>query len=425
MQLKQVLGPVQLVFYSLGVIIGAGVYSVIGAAAGLAQQSLWLSFVVGAVVALLTGFSYAEMTTSYPYAGAEYLYLRRALPKSDWAAFGVGLVILMGGAATAATVAVAFGGYLRVFVDVPTGLSAFTLLVTCTAFNILGLRELSWVNTAFTCVEVAGLLLVIAAGLMRGDFIEPLLTQPQPGILPAAAILFFVYLGFEQISNLTEEVRNPARDLPRAIFYSIGITTLLYVFVSLAVVTLAAPGDLAASEAPLALAVQKVWPGAANLLSGIALFATANTVLITLIATSRLAFSMGRDGEIPVVFSTLLSIRGTPWIAAVLMLATSAALVPIGEIKVLAEVSSFAALLAFLAVNLALIILRYRLPLLPRPFRVPLTIGRMPILPLVAIASICLLLANFDWEIYVAGVGALLLSGLAFLMRKRWRRALQ
>ena len=224
---------------------------------------------------------------------------------------------------------------------------------------------------------------------------------------------------------MTEEVRNPARDLPRAIFYSIGITTLLYVFVSLAVVTLAAPGDLAASEAPLALAIQKVWPGAANLLSGIALFATANTVLITLIATSQLAFSMGRDGEIPVVFSTLLSIRGTPWIAAVLMLATSAALVPIGEIKVLAEVSSFAALLAFLAVNLALIILRYRLPLLPRPFRVPLTIGWMPILPLVAIASICLLLANFDWEIYVAGVGALLLSGLAFLMRKRWRRALQ
>jgi APA family basic amino acid/polyamine antiporter len=135
MQLKPVLGPVQLVFYGVGVIIGAGVYSVIGAAAGLAQQSLWLSFVAGAVVALLTGFSYAEMTTSYPQAGAEYLYLKRALPRSDFAAFGIGLVILMGGAAT---VAVAFGGYLRAFVDVPTGMSAFILLIVCTAFNIFG-----------------------------------------------------------------------------------------------------------------------------------------------------------------------------------------------------------------------------------------------------------------------------------------------
>jgi basic amino acid/polyamine antiporter, APA family len=343
MQLKPVLGPVQLAFYGVGIIVGAGIYTVIGAAAGMAQQSLWLSFVIGAVVALLTGFSYAEMTTSFPRAGAEYLYLRRALPKSDWAAFGVGLLILMGGAA---------------------------------------------------------------------------------GVLPAAAVAFFVYLGFEGIANLTEEARDPSRDLPRAIFYSIGITTLLYVLVSLAVMVLATPNELASSEAPLALAIQKTWPGATSVLSAIAIFATANTVLISLIASSRLAFSMGRDGEIPSIFGTLLSERATPWIAATLMLAISAALVPIGNVKILAELSSFAALLAFLAVNLALIIVRYRLPDLPRPFRVPLTIGRMPLLPLAAIASIVLLLINFDWEIYVAGVAAIVFSGLAFLMRKRWRSAL-
>jgi amino acid transporter len=423
MQLKPVLGPVQLAFYGVGVIVGAGVYTVIGTAAGIAQQSLWLSFVIGAVVALLTGFSYAEMTTSFPRAGAEYLYLRRAMPKSDWAAFGVGLLILMGGAATASTVAVAFGGYLRSFVDAPIWMSALALLAVCTAFNIWGLRESSWINILFTTVEVCGLLLVIAAGLTHGSLHAPLLVSPSPGVLPAAAIVFFVYLGFEGIANLTEEARNPSRDLPRAIFYSIGVTTLLYVLVSLAVIVLATPNELASSEAPLALAIQKTWPGATSVLSAIAIFATANTVLISLIASSRLAFSMGRDGEIPSIFGTLLSERDTPWIAATLMLAMSAALVPIGNVKILAELSSFAALLAFLAVNLALIIVRYRLPDLPRPFRVPLTIGRMPLLPLAAIASICLLLANFDWEIYVAGVGALLLSGLAFLMRKWWRRA--
>ena len=193
--------------------------------------------------------------------------------------------------------------------------------------------------------------------------------------------------------------------------------------VALAVIVLATPSELASSEAPLALAIQKAWPRATNVLSAIAIFATANTVLISLIGSSRLAFSMGRDGEIPSIFAALLSVRDTPWIAAALMFGMSAALVPIGNVKFLAELSSFAALLAFVAVNLALIIVRCRLPDLPRPFRVPLTIGRMPLLPLFAMASIGLLLANFDWEIYVAGGGALLLSGLAFLIRKWWRGA--
>ena len=162
--LKRVLGPVQLVFYGVGVIVGAGVYSVIGSAAGIAQQNLWLSFAIGAVVALLTGLSYAEMTTSFPSSGAEYQYLREALPQSDFTSFVVGIVILIGGAATAATVAVAFGGYFRIFVHIPIWLSASGLLAACTALNIWGLRESSWANIVFTTVEVAGLVLVIAAG---------------------------------------------------------------------------------------------------------------------------------------------------------------------------------------------------------------------------------------------------------------------
>jgi amino acid transporter len=214
MKLKPVLGPVQLIFYSVGVIVGAGVYSVIGTAAGVAQHSLWLSFLISAGVALLTAISYAEMTTSFPAAGAEYVYIRRAWPKADWLAFGVGAVILLGGAATAATVAVAFGGYLRVFVDLPPTLSAFLLLAGCTALNVWGLRESSWVNILFTSIEVAGLGLVIAAALMLDP--RPVAAGPavEPAVMAAAALLFFVYLGFEEIANLAEEVRDPARDLP-------------------------------------------------------------------------------------------------------------------------------------------------------------------------------------------------------------------
>jgi amino acid transporter len=422
MHLKPVLGPVQLIFYSVGVIIGAGVYSVIGTAAGLAQHGLWLSFVVSAAVALLTAISYAEMATSFPAAGAEYVYVRRAWPKADWLAFGVGAVILIGGAATAATVAVAFGGYLRIFLDWPVALSAFLLLAGCTMLNVWGLRESSWVNMLFTSIEVAGLILVIAAAFTFDARSQPSAPVAPSAVMAGAALLFFVYLGFEEVANLVEEVRNPGRDLPIALFVSLAVTTALYVAVSFAIIALAPPIELAASEAPLASAVAKAWPGADKLLSAIALFATANTVLITVIATSRLAFSMARDKEIPHVFSSLLSARQTPWVAALLTFAMAAALLPIGSVKLLAEMSSFAALLAFFAVNVVLIVLRYRLPSHKRPFRVPLSIGRMPILPVLAIGSILFLLGHFEWKIYVAGAIATVVSALAYGARQWFRR---
>lgn len=128
---------------------------------------------------------------------------------------------------------------------------------------------------------------------------------------------------------------------------------------------------------------------------------------------------MARDRELPAVFAALMPRRETPWLAAALMLAWSTMLAIIGDLKTLAELSSFAALLAFLAVNLALIVIRFRMPELPRPFRVPFAIGRMPLPPLAAIASICVLLANFDQDIYFIGMGLLLFSGLTYLIRRR------
>jgi amino acid transporter len=418
-QLKPVLGPLSLIFYSVGVIVGAGIYSVIGAAAALAQESLWLSFSIGAAVAFLTAVSYAEMATSFPHAGAEYIYVRKAWPNAGWLAFGIGAVILIGGAATAATVAVAFGGYRRVFVDMSPVWSALLLLIACTAFNIWGLRESSWVNVLFTSIEVLGLVLVIGAGLLAEPATRPAsAAATPPAVMAAAALLFFVYLGFEEIANLAEEIHHPGRSLPIALFASMAVTTALYVMVAIAVVSLATPAELGGSDAPLTLAIEKAWPNAGNVLSAIALFATANTVLITVIATSRLAFSMARDREIPEMFARLLPLRQTPWVAAILAFVMAAALVPVGSVKVLAEMSSFGALMAFLVVNVVLIVLRYRMPQHPRPFRAPLAVGRMPVVPLLAIASILILLVHFDRLIYLAGAVAISLSALAFLGRK-------
>ena len=422
MRLKPVLGAFELVFYSVGVIIGAGVYSVLGAAAGLAQHDLWISFLVSAAVALLTALSYAEMATSFPEAGGEYVYVRRAWPRADWLAFGIGALILVGGSATAATVAIAFGGYLRVFVDWPAPLSAVLLLAGCTAFNIWGMRESSWMNVLFTSVEVIGLLLVVAAAWMYDG--PPPQTAPitETSVMAAAALLFFVYLGFEEVANLAEEARNPSRDLPFALFVSLAATTALYIAVALAALSLASPSELAASAAPLAAAIEKAWPRAAGLLSAIALFATANTVLITVIATSRVAFSMARDKEIPGGFAHLLPRRQTPWAAALLTCAMAAVLIPIGSVKMLAEMSSFAALAAFLAVNASLLALRRRQPGRKRPFRVPFMLFGVPLPPVLAIVAIGVLLFHFEWQIYAAGAIALAVTAAAFAIRQMFRR---
>jgi amino acid transporter len=262
---------------------------------------------------------------------------------------------------------------------------------------------------------------VIAAAFVAGPSSALPAAEAAAGpseVMAAAAVLFFVYLGFEEVANLSEEVRRPGRDIPFALFVGLAITTILYILVSLAILRLAAPSELAASEAPLATAIAKVWPRAEAALSAIALFATANTVLITLIAASRLAFAMARDRELPKLFARLLPARRTPWIAAIALFAISAGLLPLGDLKTLAEMSSFAALIAFLSVNVVLIVLRYREPGLRRPFRAPLAVGRMPIVPLAAIGAIILLLVHFEWRIYAAGAVAIIASGIAFLARR-------
>ena len=165
MPLARVLGLASLTFYGVGIILGAGIYSVLGVAAGRAGGALWMCFAASGIVGLLTALSYAELATAYPKASAEFTYLRRALPRWPGAALVTGLLVALSGAATAGTVAIAFAGYLRSFVEVPAAVVAWTLLGTAAILNIVGVKQAGWVNVVFTLLEAGGLILLIALGV--------------------------------------------------------------------------------------------------------------------------------------------------------------------------------------------------------------------------------------------------------------------
>jgi APA family basic amino acid/polyamine antiporter len=409
--LKRVLSLPQLIFYGVGTIVGAGIYSVIGVAAGMIGTALWLPFVLASFIAALTALSYAELVAAFPKAGAEYQFLRHAFPRRRLPAFVAGYLIALSAAATSATVALAFGGYLQALVPLPPVPVALALLAACTLLNIAGIRQSTWVGIALICIEVGGLVLLVAMGFMRGEA-GPGASLPRPDgagvVVATTALVFFVYIGFEDIANLAEESKDPQRHLPRALLVSVAITSALYLLVVLAVLQAVDAGTLAASESPLEAAGATIAPWLGTTMSVTALFATASTALIALVSISRLLFGMGRDGDMPAWLARTLGRRQTPWLAAITLGAAACALVPLGEVKTVASVSSLGVLTVFASIHVALIVLRYRQPQLERPFRVPLAIGRLPVIPALA-AALCLgLMTQFEGRVYLVFAPALL-----------------
>ena len=178
---------------------------------------------------------------------------------------------------------------------------------------------------------------------------------------------------------------------------------MLYLLVALAIVALASAEELAASASPLSLAIGKVAPSLTPWLAIIALISTGNTALISLIVASRVLFGMARAEDLPSFLARTLPHRRTPWIAALILLGIATFLLPFGRIEIVASLSSLISLVVFIGVNAALIRLRYHEPELKRPFRVPITIGRCPVLPILAIATSFGLMTQFETEVYIAG----------------------
>jgi APA family basic amino acid/polyamine antiporter len=239
------------------------------------------------------------------------------------------------------------------------------------------------------------------------------------GIMTAAVLVFFAYLGFENLADVAEEVKNASRTMPRALLLAVAVTTAVYMAVSISAVSILPWQELGASQAPLADVANKAMPGSAGLLSGIALFATANTVLFLLIAGSRILYGMSREHALHKALREIHTTRRTPWISVIIIGLLATAFTLVGNIRIVAELTNFGAFIVFMFVNLSVILLRFRQPGLKRPFRIPLSIGRLPILPALG-ALFCLwMLTYFNIETIAFGLLVTVLGAAFYLFANR------
>lgn len=418
--LRRVLGLWEVTLSGIGIILGAGIYVLIGQAAALCGNAVWLAFAVAAVMALLTGLSYAELSALFPRAGAEYDYVKNAF--SADAAFVTGWLVFLSGILSASTVALGFGGYFYALTGLPVAVSAALLLVASTALLAWGVRETVRVAVISAVIEMAGLVIIIAIGLPRFGSVNYLeLPQGYSGLFAAAALIFFAYQGFESMVKFSEETRDPETTIPKALILAVSISLVLYILVAVSAVSVAGWQQLAASAAPFADIVSgSLGPDGVALIIVIALFATANTVLMCLYASSRLLYGMAGSSPVGSAFARVHTGRRTPWNAILLCGILSAVLLFAGDIAFIANVTNFTLFVTFLLINGAVIVLRYRSPGAARLFRVPGTIGRMPLLPVAGIVACAALLAAQEPAVLLFGtvltaIGIMLLLAVKYL----------
>jgi len=421
-ELKRGMGLFHLTMYGVGLILGAGIYVLIGEAAGFAGDSVWIAFVLGSIVALFAGLSYAELSSIFPKAAAEYTFVKNAF-KNNFFAFIIGWLTAITSMIMAATVALGFGGYFSEFLNIPIAISAIALIGILSIINFIGIRESSWTNTIFTVIEAVGLILIIIIGFTISEP-EPVNYFQSPtgftGIILAFVLIFFAFIGFEDMANVAEEVRNPKKVIPRAIILAVMISGIIYVLVSLAVVRVINWEELSLSAAPLAdVAERGLGTQGHIILSGIALFAITNTVLITLVAGSRMIYGMAREKLFPDILAKVHSKTKTPWVAVIVLMLIAIGFSLIGDIVIVANITVFAVVITFAVVNLTVIVLRYTEPDIERKFRVPINIGKFPILPLFGLGISLYMAIQFQIQVVFVGLGIIGIGAIFYLFYEK------
>lgn len=404
--LQRSLGVFAITITGVGTILGAGIYVLIGETAASAGSAVWASFLLAAAIAAATGMSYAELASCIPSAGASSAYARIAF--GPRAGFIAGWLQLLVGVIGAGAVAIGFGGYLHDLIGGPQRLLTVLVILMSGVILARGVRETIAVAVALTLIEAVGLIVVILVGLP--DLGQRSLLDSSDGllgVLSGTALVFFAFQGFEEIATLSEEAHEPRDTVPRAIILAIGITSALYLLVAVVSVSVVPWEELAASSAPLALVVEvAISERLGDALSLIALFSTANTVLMLLAASARISYGMSELGLLPAVLRRV-SRRGTPWVASLLVTGGAALLGLAGNIGFVAQMTNVAVFSTFFIVNAAVLQLRRSRPHASRGYRSRPEWRGVPLLPIAGLIGTAGLALALDREALVAGLLAL------------------
>lgn len=408
--------------YGVGIILGAGIYALIGVGAGIAGNALWLSFLIGAVIAAFTGLSYAELSSMYPKEAAEYVYTKHAFGK-EMLAFIVQWIMFFTVVVSIPTVALGFAGYWNFMFGGNIAIIALALIILMSMLNYFGIKESAKYNDISTIIEVSGLAAIILLGIYyvtKYDVFSSMDFFASPtgvtGIMTATTIVYFAFIGFENLVNISEEAKDAQHVIPKAILISLAISAVIYVLVSIAAVSIVGYENLASSKAPLAEVAEKVIPGSAAALALIALFATSNTVLILLIVGSRLLYGLSSNKSLPEFFSKVGK-QGTPYISILFItILAGLSLFFGGGIKKLAHLTDLGIFTVYIFVNLSVIVLRYKEPNTKRLFKAPLNIGNFPLLAFLGILLNLGMLYFFEIKIFMYGLGLLLVGLVIYII---------
>lgn len=405
--------------------LGAGIYGLVGKAAGVAGGALWTAFLAAAAAALLTGLSYASVASRYPRAGGAAYVAGRAY-RRPWLSFAVGMTVVCSGLLSIATQAKVVAENLSGPLGAPESVLAIGVALLLAGLVFRGITESLWVNAGCTVLEASGLILVVAAGARFWGSADLLAFPPTAGgggaallVLQGSVLTFFSFIGFEDVLNVAEEAEAPERTLPMALVGAMLIASALYLAVSVTAVSVVPWRELAAAPAPLRLVVERSAPWFPPLgFTAVTVAAVANTALVHYVMASRILYGMARQKLLPAALGRVHPRRRTPHAAVAAILAAVLALQLAGDVTQLAG-ATVLLLLVFAAVNGALVVLKRREGDLPGRFNAPVWVPAAGMLVCAALAAAQL--AREDWHAPALAGG--IAAGILLLYPAVGRRA--
>lgn len=367
-KLKRSITTLLLFFFIVGDTLGAGIYTLVGGMASDVGGAIWVPLIIALVLALLTAGTYAELITKYPHAGGAARYAERAFHK-PYITFLIGFLMLSSGITTSAALANAFAGdYLQELVSLPTVPVTLAFIVLLVAINLRGVRESLMANVGATVIEMTGLIIIIVVAAIvfgGGDGDISRVTSfaddvgPMEGAFAATITAFFSFLGFEAAANMAEEVKEPSRAYPRALFGAILTAGVVYLLIALGASIVVPTEQLANSEGPLLEVINASglnFPG--WLFAAIALVAIGNGALLFMVMASRATYGLAEAGLLPRVFGQVAPTRRTPWVAILVIGAVTMGMSFIGDVGTLADTTVLLLVLVFISANVSVLVLK-------------------------------------------------------------------